>query len=369
MPQQATRATGFTQESFESFLATRDEPAWSLERRRAAWEAFQQMDWPARNHEEWTRTDIRTFRLDRFKLPSAESPAGEVPPALLTADVQLGGALASLDSRSVAATLEDSLRRKGVIFDSLDRAVAAHEPLVKRYLSTAVDENYDRFSALAAACWSGGTFLYVPRGVAVDLPLHALAALSPSKSDFSHVLVVLEDGAEATLMTETASTGSDDPGLHCGAVELLLGQGSRLRFVNLQNWGHGVWHFAHQRAVLARDASLQWTLGALGSKLAKVNQHVALAGEGANSQVNGVMFTEGKQHLSYHTLQHHRAPHTKSDFLYKGRPAGSISHRVARHDQGRSRRDQDRRLPAQRQPAAFHGRPGRFDPRAGNPGR
>jgi Fe-S cluster assembly protein SufD len=87
--------------------------------------------------------------------------------------------------------------------------------------------------------------------------------------------------------------------------------------VNLQDWGQNVWHFAHQHARLGRDASLQWTVGALGSRLAKVNQQVALAGKGADCQVNGVMFTEGRQHLSYHTLQHHQAESCRSDFLYK----------------------------------------------------
>ncbi|HJS06877.1 MAG TPA: Fe-S cluster assembly protein SufD, partial [Pirellulales bacterium] len=105
---------------------------------------------------------------------------------------------------------------------------------------------------------------------------------------------------------------------HCGAIELILKPGAKLRYVNLQNWSTGVWHFAHQKAAVGRDAQLQWTIGALGSRLAKVNQHVALVGAGAQTQVNGVMFTEGKQHLTYNTLQHHEAPSCKSDLLYKG---------------------------------------------------
>jgi Fe-S cluster assembly protein SufD len=136
--------------------------------------------------------------------------------------------------------------------------------------------------------------------------------------DLSHTLVVLEEGAEATLLAETASFGPNDGGFHCGGIELLLAPGAHLRYVNLQDWGQGVWHFAHQKAVVGRDASLQWTIGALGSRLAKVNQHVALAGPGANCQVNGAMFTENKQHLAYHTLQHHAAPSGRSDLLYKG---------------------------------------------------
>ena len=119
-------------------------------------------------------------------------------------------------------------------------------------------------------------------------------------------------------MTETASSDPGGGGLHCGAIEILLMPGARLRYVNLQNWGSGVWHFAHQKALVERDASLQWTIGALGARLAKVNQHVSLIGEGPGAQVNGVMFTERNQHLAYHTLQHHETPHATSDLLYKG---------------------------------------------------
>lgn len=163
--------------------------------------------------------------------------------------------------------------------------------------------------------------LYVPRGVRIEKPLHMLSALAGGGVDLGgvdlgHVLIVLEEGAEATVLAETA--GDDAASLHCGAIEVVVGKGAKLRYVSLQNWGAGTWHFAHQRGTVDRDGALQWTIGALGSRLAKVNQHVALVGEGADVQVNGVMFTEGKQHLSYHTLQHHRAQHCHSDLLYKG---------------------------------------------------
>jgi Fe-S cluster assembly protein SufD len=118
-------------------------------------------------------------------------------------------------------------------------------------------------------------------------------------------------------MAETASQHEQDGGFHCGFTEIRLAPEARLRFVNLQDWGQGVWNFAHQKAVMDRDASLQWTIAALGCRLSKVNQQVKMVGAGANTQVNGVMFTEGKQHLAYHTLQHHEAPYCHSDFLYK----------------------------------------------------
>ncbi len=313
---QAALQTGFTQEAFESFLASRAEPDWLVELRRRAWQRFMEMDLPGRKEEEWMRTDIRLFRLDKFGLP-AELPAGATPPeSLLAKGVALGGHLATINSRHSSAALDPKWARQGVLFGSLDSLVAEHGDLVQRNLFRAVDYSVDKFAALHAACWSGGTLLYVPRGVNVDEPLHSLSALVHGNIDLNHTLVILEEGAQATLLSETA--GGDGPALHCGAIELLVGPGAKLRYVNLQNWGKGVWHFAHQKALVDRDARLQWTIGALGSRLAKVNQHVGLVGERAGAEVNGVMFTEGKQHLSYHTLQHHRAASCKSDLLYKG---------------------------------------------------
>lgn len=312
--------TGFSQETFDAFLAGRNEPAWLTERRQAAWSQFLEMDWPARTAEEWIRTDIRLFKLDRHNLPIGPSAAtvDDTPPALLSKGVDLGGSAAALDSRSVASRLDSKWAAKGVVFGSLEQLVSDHSDLVEQYLMTkAVDPEFDRFSALHAACWSGGGFLYVPRGVVVDQPFHLLSSMTDGGTDLGHILVILEDGAEATLLTETASSTGQSAGFHCGAIELFVGKNAHLRFVSLQDWGDKVWHFAHQKALVDRDGSLQWTTGGLGSRLSKVNQHVALIGERAESQVNGTLFTEGKQHLSYHTLQHHKAANCHSDFLYK----------------------------------------------------
>jgi Fe-S cluster assembly protein SufD len=271
------------------------------------------------------RTDVRTFHLERFS-PSPGLDAAGVPAAslnsvqpVLAQGVELGGQVTTIDGHPHLAELGQRWASRGVLFGSLDALVLEHSELLRPHLLTrAVDYRYDKFSALHAAWWSGGTLLYVPRGVVIDQPLYSLAALSDGGVDLGHTLVVLEEGAEATLLAETASAPGTAPGLHCGAVELLVGPGARLRYVNLQNWSPAVWHFAHHKALVDREASLQWTIGALGSRLAKVNQHVALVGPGAAAQVNGVLFTEGRQHLSYNTHQHHQAPHCRSDLLYKG---------------------------------------------------
>jgi Fe-S cluster assembly protein SufD len=309
---------GFTSASFEAFLDSRDEPSWLKDQRRAAWRTFESLPMPNRNDEEWMRTDIRLFRLDRFQLPIELSTSQPLPAALLKHGVELAGSMETLDSRCVSTSLDPKWADRGVLFGCLDALVAEHGDVIKPHLFRAMNAGYDMFSALHAARWSGGTLLYVPRGVKIDKPFHNLSGISDGGIDLGHILVVLEEGAEATLLSETAGGSATGNGLHCGGIELLVGPEANLRYVNLQNWGPGVWHFAHQKGLVDRDAGLQWTIGALGSRLAKVNQHVALIGPGAETQVNGVMFTEGKQHLAYHTLQHHEAPSCRSDLLYKG---------------------------------------------------
>jgi len=224
----------------------------------------------------------------------------------------------SLDSRTQLSQCDEAYTKKGVIFGNLGSVINDHGDLLRDYLlKAAFNPEFDRFAALHAACFSGGPVLYVPRGVTVDKPFHVLAGMTDGGIDMGHTLVILEEGAEATLLYESASGDESHGGLHCGAVELVVAPGANLRYVNLQNWGRGVWHFGHQKASIGRDSNLQWTIGAMGARLAKVNQHVEMTGPGANCQVNGVMFTEARQHLSYHTLQHHKAASCRSDFLYK----------------------------------------------------
>lgn len=314
-----TEPLSFDATGFEAFLASRDEPSWLTELRQQAWSHADQMDWPARRHEEWLRTDIRAFQLQKFS-PASEPLAENGPNGSyhqLLEGVDTGGVLETFDSRIVAESLDPELAEKGVVFGSLERIAATHPELVRESLYSTFDPDHDKFAALHAAFFSGGQFLYVPRGVVVDRPIHIGSVLSDGGSDTTHTLIVLDEGAEATVLHESNSVGPTASGVHLGGVELIQRPGSHLRYVSMQEWGHKAYHFAQQKAVVGRDATLQWTIAAMGSALSKVNQSVDLVGEGANCQVNGVMFTEGRQHLAYHTQQYHRAPNCHSDFLYK----------------------------------------------------
>jgi Fe-S cluster assembly protein SufD len=321
---QETLATtdGFNEHSFSRFLKDRDEPAWLQKRRREAFARYRAFPWPTAGDEEWRRTDLRGFRLDGFSVPEPAEPAPRASAAL--------GDAAEL-SRSLYATgiehVNGSLAREpdpsslgGAVFVDLNRAVKDYPELLERYLLTeAVTPADDIFAALHAAFWTSGSLLYVPRGVTIEAPLFSLIGLANGgRVDLSHTLIVIEKGAEATLVRETARREGEAPALHVGAVEALVAEGGRLRLVNIQNWDEATWHFSRERALVGRDASLQWTIGGLGARLAKVNQEVVLSGAGASAQVNGIMFSSGRQHQAYFTRQDHVAPHTTSDLLYKG---------------------------------------------------
>ncbi len=314
---ETTTLSTFDAAGFEEFIDSRNEPDWLTAMRRESWQHAEAMQWPERRHEEWIRTDIRAFQIKKFGLPATEPTVGYSAINQLRDGVDPAGTIETADSYLIAESLDESLAAKGVVFGSLSRLTLEQPELVRQFLYTTFDPDYDKFAALHAAFWSGGQFLYVPRGVVIDRPLHIGSMMSDGGTDTTHTLIVLDEGAEATVLHESNSVNSEAKGLHLGAVELVQKPGSHLRYVNLQEWGHKTYQFAHQSAHVDRDATLQWTIAAMGSMLSKVNQSVDLIGPGADSQVNGVMFTEGRQHLAYHTLQHHRAPSCHSDFLYK----------------------------------------------------
>ncbi|TWT93553.1 Fe-S cluster assembly protein SufD [Neorhodopirellula pilleata] len=314
-----TASATFDASGFEGFLEARSsEPQWLTLLRRESFSHAEAMDWPSRRSEEWIRTDNRIFQLHKYAPPQVPGGELEIPDvAQLREGIDPGGTMLTVDSQLAVETLDESLAAMGVLFGSLERFCNEAPDKVRPFLYTVVDPDYDKFAALHAAFWSGGQFLYVPKGVVIEKPLYIGSVMSDGGIDTSHTLIVLEEGAEATVIHESNSVDPAAGGLHMGAIEIIQKPNSHLRYVNVQEWGHKTYHFAHQKATVDRDATLQWTVAAMGAGLAKVNQSVDLIGPGADSQVNGVLFTEGRQHIAYHTQQHHKAPSCHSDFLYK----------------------------------------------------
>ncbi len=313
-----TDKVGFNQLGFEQFLERRIDPVWITELRKQSWETFQSMGWPDSRDENWMRSDLRGFKLDKY-LPINETETQQVvgAPVRLIEGVDLGGSIRMDNGLVTSESLDPKYAAKGVVFGSLSRCARDHADLVKKYLHKQIESGVDRFAALEAAMWTDGQFLYVPKNVVIDKPLHIECAMGDGCTDLSHTLIVLEEGAEATVLLESNSPSETSGGCHIGGVEMELEARSNLRFVGLQDWGNAAWHFAHKRARIGQDANIQWTIAAMGSRFAQVDQQVHLVGPGASSHVNGVLFTRGRQHITYNTIQRHAAPHCNSDFLYK----------------------------------------------------
>ncbi len=200
-----TALTTFDAAGFDAFVQSRDEPDWLIDLRRESWQHAEAMQWPARRHEEWIRTDIRAFQINKFGLPATVAETGAAVVHQLRDGVETAGSIETVDSCLASESLDDSLAAKGVVFGSLSRLCAQHPDLIRQYLFTAFDPDYDKFAALHAAFWSGGQFLYVPRGVVIDRPLHIGSMLSDGGTDTTHTLIVLDEGAEATVLHESNS--------------------------------------------------------------------------------------------------------------------------------------------------------------------
>jgi Fe-S cluster assembly protein SufD len=336
----ATSASLFDRAALEALSTELREPDWVAGHRRDAFAAFESLGLPDRRSELWMRTDLRLFKPAAWGL-AAKPATVTLPQGLLaeaigssdfssecfpeescnqTAVTPLAGRFASLDGHVIRDEIDPSLAARGVRFGAAETVLAELATELGPHWLSVIESRCDWFAALHAAFHRASSVLYVPPGVKVAEPLHVLAGISEGGVDTSHVLVVLGDGAEATLLTETAGGGpvGTAGGFHCGGTEIVVGKRAFLRMVNLQNWNTGVWHVARQKAMVHAGGRLQWTLAALGSRLSQVAQDVALVGREAEAQVNGVMFTEGRQQLVYNTLQHHEAPSCKSDLLYKG---------------------------------------------------
>ena len=313
-----TSRTGFSSEVFEQFLATRVEPAWITDARRVAFEQYQALLQADLDPEEFKRVDLRVFNAGKFRPASGAADSTAIT-TLLSDKTEFGGSIAHVNGQVTHSDASETIKEQGVLFGELQELLTSHRELLEPYfMKKAVKPESDRFSAWHAAFWTGGTLLYVPRNVEVALPLHSLIAHSrDGVAEFSHTLIILEDGARATLLEETTSATEDIAGLHVGCVELIVGKDANLRYVQLQNWNQKSWHFAHQAGVVGSNASLQWTVVGLGSKLSHIHQDINLNGRGATAEVNGVTFASNRQKISYYTQQHHKAQGTHSDLLYK----------------------------------------------------
>jgi len=292
--------------------------------RQRAWEAFERLPMPVTTDEPWRRTDIRELQAGVFHLPDEQTALAlpDVPAEYLQpiAGEQHGGQVLLLPGDRSVVKLDPALAAQGVVFTDLATAEHQHPKILQKILGQVVRPDEGKFGALAAAMAQSGVLVYVPAGVQVEDPLQSLLwGPGINLAYFSHILVWLEQGSSLTFVHETASpTEEAGQTLHAGIVELHVGDGANLRFVELQSWGEHVWNFSHDRARVSRDGNLDWIFGAVGTHLTKNFSDLDLVGEGSTGRMSGFYFTDGVQHLDHDTQQNHLAAHTTSDLLFKG---------------------------------------------------
>lgn len=319
----APAAPSYTLKDVEALSAKNQEPKWLLESRLAAWELYETMPMPDLKQEEWRRTDYTKIHWDEAdKIISANGATLETVPAAnrdpLIGEKQ-GGLLAFVDGKVVHHELAEELSSKGIIFTDLLTASREHEALVRANLMTkAVHPGEGKFAALHAALWTHGVFVYVPKGKVAELPLHVVMYNTHQGASLGHILVVVEENAQATVLVDYSSAEGQTQSAYIGATELLVGDAANLQYVALQDWNRETYEFSHQRARVGRDGNLDWIIGTMGAHLVKAYLEIELDGKGANGRMSGFFFADGEQLFDHDTQQNHNAPMTVSDLLFKG---------------------------------------------------
>lgn len=318
--------TGLSRAAVEAISREKREPAWLRDFRLSAWDIYEALPMPSRRDEEWRRTDLTGLRLGQVVAWTAPEAGDEAVRHATDLSRELAGGdrraglVVQHNSTAVHEEVAADLAARGVIFTDLDSAVQRHPELVQRHLMTMCVRPHDgKFAALHAAFWSGGSFLYVPRGVEIELPLQAITYIdAPELGSFTHSLVVLEAGSQVTFVESVASGEGHGQGFASDVTELIIGDGARLRCVHLQEWGPRVQNFSTQRATIGRDATINWLVVTLGGQLSRADIQAYLNGAGASAEMLGIFFGDGTQHFDHHTRQVHNAPNASSDLLYKG---------------------------------------------------
>lgn len=317
-----------TEKSTEFQFTEKDIPGDSLREdlflhRKNAWSIFQEKTLPGTKEEAWRRTDLSNLDPAQFSLVKSDEylDLPSAPDELLNplTDKNQGGQIILYGANSVSK-VSPELTKQGVVFSTLEEIQKSNPDLLIKSLGKIVKASEGKFPALVNALAQDGIFLYIPKGVKVEQPLHSVLWGAGSKKAYlSHIIVVLEDGAEATYIHEAASPEhASQPSMHAGIVEIHVGENARLHFVELQSFGKNVWNFSNERARIERNGSIDWIFGAIGSNVTKNFSDLDLVGEGAVGKMSGFYFTNENQHLDHDTQQNHLAPHTTSDLLFKG---------------------------------------------------
>ena len=230
----------------------------------------------------------------------------------------LAGAGAQYESESVYHNLKEEWEKKGVIFCDMDTALREHPDIVKEYFSTIVPPADNKFAALNSAVWSGGSFVYVPEGINVDIPLQAYFRINAENmGQFERTLIIVEPGSYAHYVEGCTAPIYATDSLHTAVVEVVVKNNARFRYTTIQNWSPNVYNLVTKRAVAYEDATMEWVDGNLGSKLTMKYPSVYMMGRGAKAEILSLAFSGKGQHQEAGAKVVHGAPDTSSTITSK----------------------------------------------------
>jgi len=311
----------------------KDEPEWMLKFRLKALDHFRKRPMPTwgadlsgldfeniyyyvKPVEEMSRSwddvpDSIKQTFDRLGIPQAERKF-------------LAGVSAKYDSEVVYHSIREDLEKQGVLFSDCDTGLREHEELFRKYFGTVIPPNDNKFAALNSAVWSGGSFVYVPKGVKVDIPLQAYFRInSDNMGQFERTLIIADEGSSVHYIEGCTAPNYSSDSLHSAVVELIAHKGAKIRYTTIQNWSDNVYNLVTKRAIANENATVEWIDGNLGSKVTMKYPSVYLMGEGAHAEVMSAAFAGNGQHQDAGSKAIHVAPNTSSNIVSRSISKGS----------------------------------------------
>ena len=333
---------GLNEDVIRGMSAMKGEPAWMLENRLDAYQQFLKMKNPswAGSPEVLNAIDFDDIHYYVRATDTDSTSWDDVPEYIKDTFDKLGipeaerqflaGAGAQYDSEVVYHNIREDLAKQGVLFLGMDQALAEHPEIVQEYFGTIVPAGDNRFSALNTAVWSGGSFIYVPKGVKVDIPLQAYFRINTENmGQFERTLIIADEGSQVHYVEGCTAPIYSTASLHSAVVEIIVKKNARVRYSTIQNWSNNVYNLVTKRAYAYENAIMEWVDGNLGSMLTMKYPSVYLMEPGAHGEILSLAFAGDGQHQDAGGKIVHVAPHTSSAIISKSvsRGKGRTSYR------------------------------------------
>ena len=331
---------GLNEEVVRDISSKKDEPQWMLDLRLKGLRLFDRKPMPT-----WG-SDLSGIDFDNIKyfVRSTEKQASsweDLPEDIKSTYDRLGipeaekqrlvaGVAAQYESEVVYHKIRDDLEEQGVIFLDTDTGLREHEEIFKEYFGSVIPVGDNKFAALNTAVWSGGSFIYVPKGVHVEIPLQAYFRINTENmGQFERTLIIVDEDAYVHYVEGCTAPIYSSDSLHSAVVEIIVKKGARCRYTTIQNWSNNVYNLVTKRAVAHEGATMEWVDGNLGSKVTMKYPAVWMTGEHAKGETLSIAFAGEGQHQDAGSKMVHAAPHTSSNIISKSvaRGGGRTSYR------------------------------------------